>query len=228
MRSTACALLLFVLVGANCCGPASAQETGFWRWPFGRKANAEPAAGEMSPGSISGINPTAPPSTVSPATMPQGAAPAAGAQAPLSPDANPPVSAQRWMYESPTSKVGWPRLHMPEFALPKPRLPRPQFWPREEQVNDARNAWVQDNADPGRPSPVQAVKQGAQRVGASTRRAWHKTVDVLTPGDSSGVTSSRVARQEVKPPFWKRMLGSEEPDGPRTIPEWMAQERLDP
>jgi hypothetical protein len=221
-------LLTIVFVFAGCCSTLIAQESGFWRWPFGRKANAEPTASEVSSGSISGISPTAPPVTAPPATTTPGAPPSTGTQAPLSQGANPPVSAQRWMYESPTSKVSWPRLHMPEFALPKPRLPRPQFWPREEQVSDARNAWVQDNVDPARPSPVQAVKQGVQRVGDSTRRAWHKTVDVFTPGDPSGATSSRIARQEVKPPFWQRMWGSEEPDGPRTIPEWMAQERLDP
>jgi hypothetical protein len=118
---------------------------------------------------------------------------------------------------------------MPEFSLLKPQLPRPQLWPRDEQVNEARNAWVQENPDPDRPSPLQAVKQGAQRVGDSTRRAWHKTVDVLTPGASSTPTSSRIARRQNKPPLWKRMFASEEPqEGPRTITEWMAQERLDP
>jgi hypothetical protein len=134
------------------------------------------------------------------------------------------------MYESPTSKVSWPRIHMPEFSLPKPHLPRPQLWPSEPEVNEARNAWVQDNPNPNRPSPLQAVKQGAQRVGDSTRRAWHKTVDVLTPGDPPNSTSSRIARRDVKPPFWKRMFGADETQSqsPRTVTEWMAQERLDP
>jgi hypothetical protein len=134
------------------------------------------------------------------------------------------------MYESPTSKVSWPRIHMPEFSLPKPRLPRPQLWPQESEVSEARNAWVKENPNPNKPSPLQAVKQGAQRVGDSTRNAWHKTVDVLTPGDSPERRSSRIARRDIKPPFWKRMFGAgkSQPEGPRTVTEWMAQERLDP
>ena len=132
------------------------------------------------------------------------------------------------MYESPTSKVSWPRIHMPEFSLPKPRLPRPQLWPREEQVNEARNAWVQENPDPSRPSPLQAVKQGAQRVGDSTRRAWHKTVDVLTPGDASAAIQLPNRPSGNQATVLETDVGSGRAAGPRTIPEWMAQERLDP
>jgi hypothetical protein len=229
MRPTACALLTVVVIVACGCATANAEEAGFWRWPFGRKAAAEPAAGDVSTGSVSGLQPAAPPTAANSAMVTAGAARASYAHAPLPQDSNPAVSSQHWMYETPTSKVSWPRIHMPEFSLPKPRLPRPQLWPHDAQMDQARNAWVQDSPDPSRPSPLQAVKQGAHRVGDGTRRAWHKTVDVFTPGDASGGTSSRIARRENKPPFWKRMWGSDEPkEGPRTITEWMAQERLDP
>jgi hypothetical protein len=227
MRPIACALLAVVSLAVGSCAPVSAEEPGFWRWPFGRKAAAEPGAGEVSTESVSGLQPTAPPTTAPPATMTPGAAPTSSAPSPLPQNSNPAVSAQHWMYESPTSKVSWPRIHMPEFSLPKPRLPRPQIWPSEKQANEARNAWVQENPDPSRPSPLQAAKQSAQRVGDSTRSAWRKTVDVLTPGNASAESSSRIARREIKPPFWKRTWGAQDP-GPRTIPEWMAQERLDP
>ena len=71
---------------------------------------------------------------------------------------------------------------------------------------------------------------GARHVGQRTRAAWGKTVDAITPGGSSDSTSSRVARREDRPPLWKRMFGSEEqqPEGPQTVTEWMAQERVDP
>jgi hypothetical protein len=134
------------------------------------------------------------------------------------------------MIESPLTKVSWPRIHMPEVSLPKPQLPRPQLWPRKAEVDEARNAWVGKSADPKRPSPLQAAKDGARRVADSTRSAWHKTVDVLTPGDAPARRSSRIARQATQPPLWKRMFAAKGPqsDGPRTVTEWMAQDRLDP
>jgi hypothetical protein len=120
---------------------------------------------------------------------------------------------------------------LPEFSLPKPRLPRPQFTSRKQNVDIPRNAWAEQNPNIRRPSALQAVKNGAHRVGDSTRSAWRKTVDALKPGDDSQPASSRIARRTTtKPPFWKRMFGADEqePQGPRTISEWMAQERLDP
>ena len=53
-------------------------------------------------------------------------------------------------------------------------------------------------------------------------------MDVLTPGDSAD-RDSQVASRDAKPSLWKRMFGPEpEPQGSQTIPEFMAQERLDP
>jgi hypothetical protein len=74
------------------------------------------------------------------------------------------------------------------------------------------------------------MKDGAVRVRHSTKNAWDRTVDVLTPGSSETSTSARssIAQRQVRPPFWKRMLGEEEKKGPETVPEWMAQERLNP
>jgi hypothetical protein len=39
-----------------------------------------------------------------------------------------------------------------------------------------------------------------------------------------------VASRETSPPFWKKMFGAKEPamQQPQTVPQWMAQKRLDP
>jgi hypothetical protein len=119
---------------------------------------------------------------------------------------------------------------MPDVSLPKPRLPRPQLWPRKSEVDSARNAWAENSTDPMRPSPLQAAKDGVRRVGDSTRTAWRKTVDALTPGNAAADQSSRIAGRDSRPPLWKRMFAADQPQpqGPRTVTEWMAQDRLDP
>jgi hypothetical protein len=133
------------------------------------------------------------------------------------------------MIQSPLANITWPRIHMPEVSLPRPRLPRPQLWPRQSQVEETRNAWVGKSLDPERPTPLEAARTGARRVADSTRTAWHKTVDVLTPGEPAA-NDAFLARSEPRPPLWRRLFGAEEPQpqGPRTVTEWMAQDRLDP
>jgi len=233
MRHTALALESVLLV-ACCCPAATAEESRVRWWPFGDQAEATPAGDNSLPaawpqtGTPSAGAHQAPsatvPSTTAPTTLPGSAAQHASA----TDDWSEELPERRWMIQSPMAKISWPRIHLP--ALPKPHLPRPQFRPQRSEVDEARNAWVQKNPDPSRPSPLQAVKQGAQRVGESTRSAWRKTVDVLTPGDNPTSDSSRIARRETQSPFWKRMFGGEEPqpEGPRTVTEWMAQDRLDP
>jgi hypothetical protein len=123
--------------------------------------------------------------------------------------------------EWPFPRVIWPK--MPEF--PKPRLP--QVFPSESQIDETKNAWTGQSADPQRPSPLQAVRDSAQRVGESTRAAWRKTVDTLTPGQRNAAPS-RIASRELQPPFWKRMFAPqpEPPQGPRTMSEWVGQDRV--
>jgi hypothetical protein len=133
------------------------------------------------------------------------------------------------MFQSPFANITWPQFHMPQVTFPKPQMPR--LWPKRKQVDAARNAWVEKSQDPARPSPLQAVADGARRVGDSTRAAWHKTVDSLTPGEPARtVDNPQLASRDSQPPLWKRMFGinQPEPEGPRTVTEWMAQERLDP
>ncbi len=98
-----------------------------------------------------------------------------------------------------------------------------------------RNAWAQQ-AQPAKPTMTQSMKNGAHKVADSTKSAYHKTVAALTPGSKTKAAPApaakppQVARRDVDPPFWKRMLGAKQPElqQPQTVPQWMAQKRLDP
>jgi hypothetical protein len=191
---------VFAMAWLSCHTPP-AQAGPSW-WPFGgdREAAQSGDAGTAA---------TAAPPTAQPTTPSQ-----------LSAEQEPE---QSWMIDSPLAKVSWPRLHMPE--MPKPVLPRP--WPKRSEVEAARNAWVEENPQEEQPSPLQALNDGANRVKSSTRAAWDKTVDALTPGESRP-KSSRVARRGAQQSWWRRMFLPEEPQGPQTVTEWMAQDRVDP
>lgn len=118
--------------------------------------------------------------------------------------------------------VGKTEPLFPNFELRK-------FWPGKSEVDEARNAWTEPQAAPESTSPWQVVTESTQRLGESTREAWDKTVNVLTPEylKSDNRPAPHVAQ---RPPLWKRAfgLGEEEPQGPQTVTEWMAQERLNP
>jgi hypothetical protein len=109
---------------------------------------------------------------------------------------------------------------------------RPFGFGKAGQQEARKNTWANKEPDPNAPavSPWQSVKNGAKRVGNSTASAWHKTVDVVTPGDgSTQAAPTAVAQQEPKHHWWSWWRGDkEEPQGPQTVTEWMAQERLDP
>jgi hypothetical protein len=132
------------------------------------------------------------------------------------------------MLNTPKKKVSWPSLHMPK-ALASKSAPA-----TKAEAN--KNKWAEKTPVVPKPSPMQSVKNGAHSVANSTKSAWHKTVAAVTPGDKSAEKSkkpapgSQVARRDVSPPFWKKMLGAKEPEmqQPQTVPQWMAQKRLDP
>lgn len=132
-----------------------------------------------------------------------------------------------WLPERP--EVHLPEFSWPDYELPKPHIPRPRFWPSKSEVDEARNAWTSKGSEPERASPWQVVVDGAERLGDSTHTAWRKTVDALTPDmlQEEDEPRARVAQRE---PFWRRVFGLEqdEPQGPRTVTEWMDQERLNP
>ncbi len=209
MRNMLRALFCLLIVACH-SSPALAAEHRWW-WPFNRGGGQEL---ELTGNSLS------PPPGASSSISAQTAAPQHPATSTLE---------RRWMPESPLGKVRRPKIHLPEMSLPKPRLPQAPWSSNNQAAPDARNVWAQPAPQTARRSPLQTVKQGAQRVGSGTRAAWHKTVDVMTPGDSNAPTP-QVATGPAKPSMWQRMFGQDKPpeQGPRTVTEWMAQDRLDP
>ena len=200
MRHTQLALIGLILAGSFHYRATAAETESRW-WQFGNHDDVDVA--QSPPGTA----PTA--TTQQPATTPQQ----------QQPDITPE---QRWMIESPFTKISWPRIHMP--ALPKPHLP--QMWVETQEKEATRNKWAEPNSEPAQPSSAQSLSDGA-------RRAWAKTVDAFTPRGAQPAPdspSSRVARNEIRPPFWKRMFAPKEEtkEGSQTITEFMAQDRLDP
>jgi hypothetical protein len=214
MRPTLLALVVVLLVGSYACHDAAAESGSRW-WPFGG-SDTDESPPAMPPSS----DPLEESAVVGPSQVEQ-----SPSQSEVPANEEPE---QRWMIDSPLAKVSWPRLQLPD--MPQPQLPKAQLWPQKSEVEADRNAWAEDDVTPTQPSPWQAMTNGARRVGDRTRAAWDKTIDVLTPGSDSGSPSSRVARREDRQPWWKRMFAVEdrEPQGPQTVTEWMAQERLDP
>ncbi len=211
MRHRLSAVVGVLLIGACICDTATAETGSPW-WPFGRSEAEEslpPAAAAtdaaLASTSTEQAEQQAPSSQITPVEEPE----------------------QKWMIDSPLAKVSWPRFKMPE--VPTPRLPDAQLWPKKSQSDSNRNAWLAPDSGAKRSSPLEAMTSGARRVADGSRTAWSKTVDLLTPGERSR-NSSRVARRDTQPPWWKRMFAAEDqqPEGPQTVTEWMAQERLDP
>jgi hypothetical protein len=218
MRNAARVLPLLLIAASFCRLATAAEQSGLRLWPF---------RGDQTDDSQLTGNSLA-------ATPPSTTTPGASAAVPSQPRTTSYTTAdalpeQRWMFRSPFARVSWPRIHMPEVSLPKPNLPRPQIWPGKSEVDDARNAWLQKSPDPARPTPLQAMQQGAQRVGESTRTAWRKTVDVLTPGEAPSTLNPRMANRVQEPTLWQRMRGMqpEQKQGSQTVSEFIAQERLD-
>jgi hypothetical protein len=203
-----------------CCHGAVAAEPGSSWWPFGQHADATAAPAQ-------GAGHSTLPSAAT--ALPQATTPAAGA-GPVAHEAQMPTTPSddsHWMLNTPKKKVSWPKLHMPE--MPKALSSKPA--PKEA----SKNKWVDKAPVTPKTSPMQSVKKGASSVAASTKSAWHKTVAAVTPGPATKKAAKpeptpRVATRETSPPLWKKMFGAKEPamQQPQTVPQWMAQKRLDP
>lgn len=212
MRFAARALILVVFV--VCCRDVAAADSDSGWWPFNHKDEAA----------------VSPPTGAAANAAPPVKAPAAGS-APVAHQVelpqSPPDSNEHWMLNTPKKKVSWPKLHMPELS--KPRLPS-ALSSAKKPTEPSLNSWAQPPAPP-KPGPLQSMKNGANRVTAGTKSAWHKTVAAVTPGDNSKKeTSARVAKRDTQPSLWQRMMGAKQPElqPPQTVPQWMAQKRLDP
>jgi hypothetical protein len=216
---------------------ARADGPAFGWWPFGETKTDEAAASSAAttevPTSGTAAAPpkttrtaAAPLTTKSPATggTTTARSAAVGSSAPGSQSTIPPSTLQ----SLPKSAVDKPWYSRSPFA--NVVAPKSPFASGKSKAEERRNAWVERRAEPEQASPWQTVTNGAHRVGASTKAAWQKTVDVLTPGDETKKPPTRVAKRGTEPSFWSRMTGQEskQPEGPRTVTEWMGQERLKP
>jgi hypothetical protein len=209
MRALAAGILMV------CCRGLVAAEPGSSWWPFGHRADAtaaqSPSAGQTVLPSVTTAPPltTAPPAATGPVAH-EVQMPATKAEA---------NSDSHWMLNTPKKKVSWPELHMPKSlssksaAAAKPEAPK--------------NRWVEKAPAAPKASAMQSMKN-------STKSAWRKTVAAVTPGDKkkmpAAVTPPQVAQRDTSSPFWKKMFGAKEPalQQPQTVPQWMAQKRLDP
>jgi hypothetical protein len=201
MRFAARSLVCVLVLGTG--SHTLAAEAGPSWWPFSHKQEATVSQ----------------PSGVVASTSPK-LNPAQTAPGPVSHEVQLPPSADS---AAAAKSKSW--LHMPSL----PKLGSSTKTKKET----TKNKWVQKApAAPTSSGAVQAMKNGANKVTSGTKSAWNKTVTTLTPGTKSkqaSSTSPRIAQND-KPPLWKRMLGEKESDlkQPQTVPQWMAQKRLDP
>jgi len=250
--------LISVVICACCAQQLSAAESGKSWWPFGKKDEAKAAqpigAGATSqaqqtnlpaiantPAATTAANPlaVAPPAANAPivphgAATPSAVAPGpAAANMPLAHEADLSATAdaekkERWMLNSPKGKVSWPHLNK-DLSKGGPIF---QSKKKEKEEDPTRNSWVEKTPAPPKQSPMKPLSDGAHKFSTGTKSAWNKTVDALTPGDDKEKVKAptpRIAKREIQPPFWKRMFGAKsELQQPQTVPEWMAQQRLDP
>ena len=138
-------------------------------------------------------------------------------QTPVSPASSPASSTD-------VQQTSWWTLPMPKITMPKltmPQITMPQitsFWPSYDgQTSD-------------KPSPFAPLVTGGRKISDGTKKAWAGAKEMLSfTGANKTAQTPRVATRK-QPSIWKRMFtpSPPEPDGPRTVAEWMKQPRLDP
>jgi hypothetical protein len=240
------ARVLIVIALTACCShravaadSSSSSGSSWWPWSSSTEKKAEPSA--LGAG---GSTPLGTPQTggavsrplAGPAQSPLGGS----VQSPLGGPLQSPLgdsapkkkdeSKDHWMLSSPSGKVSWPKLSMPK--LPSTSTSTADT----KKAEPKHNSWVEKTPAPPKPSPMKPVTDEAHKISKATKDAWHKTVNAVTPSSStpaktnSGVDNSpRVAKKEMDPPWYKRMFGAKtEIQQPQTVPQWMAQQRLDP
>jgi hypothetical protein len=216
MRFAARVLVASIFV-IGCRGVVAAESGSTW-WPFGGQANAAAAPTGAA------IQNTLPPAA---SAFPQtnAATPDAG---PVAHEVQMPTNADtgsnsHWMVNTPKKKISWPKLEWPKSLSSKAPAPK----------GETKNRWVEKAPAP-KTSPMQSVKKGAHSVATTTKSAWNKTLAAVTPKSSVNKASVRpdpkLTARQTSPPFWKKMMGAKEPElqQPQTVPQWMAQKRIDP
>lgn len=221
------ARVLVISVVFVCSREAAATEAGSSWWPFGQHAAAATAPSTSASHASEATAAAVAPSTN--ATAGTGAI-QHEVQMPTTPSAN---DDSHGTANSSKKKFAWPSLHMP--ALSSKPAAATTTSPKAEAN---KNKWVDKPAVTPKTSPMDPVKKGAHSVAEGTKSAWHKTVAAVTPGSTpkkpaakpAAKPAPRIASRETSPPFWKKMFGAKEPEmqQPQTVPQWMAQKRLDP
>lgn len=203
VRCLSCILLLLVTATT-----LTAQETKAPWWHFGRGENAAASPSNVTP---------APTLTPAPETI-----------TPVDDDpwfAWPSMPKWHWPgsgEESDSMVSDLPAGRDSDASESRSRFTRFRFG-KPEHESRPRNTWAQQPASTATPTESESTWQAMK---THTHNAWSKTVDFVTPGEG---TETAVVAAEPRESWWKRMWGSDEPDdGPQTITEWMAQDRLDP
>jgi hypothetical protein len=218
-------VLIGVALAASCSQSVAADSSSSSWWPWGHDA-AKPAP--QSALGTGGSTQLANPNTGGSVSRPLIGA----AQSPLAGNDSAAKeskdSKDHWMLSSPSGKVSWPHLTMP-------KLPSSSTSTADKKKSETKhNSWVEKTPTLPKPSPMKAVSEQAHKVTKATKDTWHKTVDAVTPGSSTppqnnSNNSPRIAKKEMDPPWYKRMFGAKsELQPPQTVPQWMAQQRLDP
>ena len=100
----------------------------------------------------------------------------------------------------------------------------PWGWMKMPSVTMPKVSWPKMPADPLAP-----IKSSAKKVSDGGKKAWEGTKEIFT-GGKSDQPAARVANAGDSPSWWERLTGGEkkqEPEGPATINEWMAQKRVE-
>jgi hypothetical protein len=100
----------------------------------------------------------------------------------------------------------------------------PWGWIKKPKISMPKISFPKMPADPFAP-----VKSSARKVSEGTKRAWEGTKEIFSFGGSKEQPAARTAAATEAPSMWQRMFGGkkEEPEGPKTVAEWMAQKRVE-
>jgi len=206
MRYTTLAILGMLLATVMVTAGVAEEATSPW-WHFGMGNSATEAEPSMT------AAPTLTPSqTLAPPSM--------GTTTAAMPATEEDKRWLKWPSLPKWSETTVTEVSPSELRQPKPR--RDNFG-KPTHVARRRNAWAQPPAETTAATPGPSTWN---KVTEGTRSAWHNTVEFVTPGEAAGTS---VASNEPRDSWWRRMWSSDEKaEGPQTVTEWMAQDRLDP
>ncbi|WP_428306105.1 hypothetical protein [Lacipirellula sp.] len=134
-----------------------------------------------------------------------------------------------------TAAIAAPRLAVAQEApaqqqaddiTPTEESASPWGWMKMPTMTMPKISWPKMPADPLAP-----IKSSAKKVSDGGKKAWEGTKEIFTGGKSDEQPATRVADASASPSWWERMTGGgekkQEPEGPATINEWMAQKRVE-